>query len=133
MSAEVWRRGRSVGGVVTAFRGCGTCVGGGGATWYRNELGDEAVVPAPIDPNLRGVMDRCEGTGLNAPGLEGCTIGGWRRWSSCASWRGEMGALSRDKFEKYCLEPEYGGSNGSSRLLKTSVWRWISDCMSMTL
>lgn len=32
MSAEVCRRGRSVGGVVTAFRGCGAA-GGGGATW----------------------------------------------------------------------------------------------------
>jgi hypothetical protein len=61
MSAEVWRRGRLVGGDETAESGCGG--GGGGGTWDRRELGEDCDVLAPIEPYLRGVIDKWDGTG----------------------------------------------------------------------
>jgi hypothetical protein len=49
------------GGDETAESGCGG--GGGGGTWDRRELGDDCDVLAPIEPYLRGVMDKWDGTG----------------------------------------------------------------------
>lgn len=56
MSAEVCRRGRFVGGEATVAKGCGG--GGGGGTCDRKELGEDCAVFAPMEPYLRGVMDK---------------------------------------------------------------------------
>jgi len=61
ISAEVWRRGRLVGGEDTDARGCGG--GGGGWTWDLSELGEDCDVAPPIEPYLRGVIDKCDETG----------------------------------------------------------------------
>ena len=101
MSAEVCRRSKLAGGEDTDWRGWGGG-GGGGGTCGRRELGDDCAVLAPIDPYLRGVA-RCDGTAgrwkLPFRG-GGTTIIGARRGSSCGSWRGETGALSKERFEK---------------------------------
>lgn len=87
-----------MGGVVTEESGCGDVAGGAGG--YRRVLFD-APDELLIEPNLRGVRDRCGGTaGLNGCGREFWVIAGALRGSSWANCLGETGVLSKDKFEK---------------------------------
>jgi hypothetical protein len=89
----------------------------------------------PIDPYLRGVRERCEGTGglKKLFCLDGTpNVEAPRRASSCGICRGDTGALSSDKFEKYGLLLEKGGSEGSSVERRRSDCRWISACMVKT-